>query len=448
MKKAEKLSEIDYAVKFDMPVSPADPFFIDFSGVRGDFHESEIYKRLKVNIADYSFNYKEAGSNKTLLFLAGMRGSGKTSELSKYVTKLNKPYCFFCVTCNIDLELNLNDIEYMDILIFQLEKLVKQAELKGLLLKDEIIKSLQNWFTQKIEEVNSRLKAEGSSEIELKVSTPGFIPFLKIANTLKAAVSGTKERSTQIRSIMKNNFTDFAAKFNEFIEDVNIELRNEGIANEVLFIIDGLEKAMSIDDRKKIIIDESNRLRQIKANTIFTLPIELMKEQRFLEQFSEVVSFPFVKIQKKNGKFLNETAIPKFIEFVYKRIDESLFDSVDTVIKAIKYSGGSPRELLRILQYSNLFADDTKGKIDSDALDKAIRKLAAECAKYITLQEIEKLKQIKNDLAEGKVTPFDEIIQGLTEKSIVLEYNDGNYKRVIPYVEESDLYKQYVINNG
>jgi len=40
--------------------------------------------------------------------------------------------------------------------------------------------------------------------------------------------------------------------------------------------------------------------------------------------------------------------------------------------------------------------------------------------------------------------PFDEDLQDLLEKLIILEYNDGTYKRVNPIVEESQLYKQYV----
>jgi hypothetical protein len=443
MCKAIKLSEVDNAVRFDLPVDPSHPFFVDFSKVRGDFEEEVVYKSLNVNTSDYSFDQNINRLNKTLLFISGMRGSGKTSELNKYAAKLDKPDCFFCVTCNIDTDLNLNDVEYMDILIFQLESLVKKANEKGLELDSSIIESLQKWFSEKVVEINDRLKAEGSSEIEIKMGTPSILSFIGITNKLKAAVSGTKERSTQVRNSLKNNFTEFAYKFNQFIEEVNLELQKKNLGREILFIIDGLEKAMSVEVRRRIILDESNRFQRIKANTIFTLPIELMKEQEYLKQFSQVVSFPFVKIRKKNNEYIPE-AIAAFKEFVYKRIDKSLFDSEDTVEQAIKYGGGSPRELLRILQYANYSVSSTDTVIDRKALDKGISRLAGESAKYITAEEIEKLRLIKKNISEEKEILFDDVLQCLIEKLIVFEYNNGTYKRVNPVIEESNLYKQYV----
>ena len=55
-----------------------------------------------------------------------MRGSGKTSELAKYAQKLENKDGFFCVTCNIDVDLDINDLEYMDILILQMQNLIIQ----------------------------------------------------------------------------------------------------------------------------------------------------------------------------------------------------------------------------------------------------------------------------------------------------------------------------------
>ena len=67
-----------------------------------------------------------------------------------------------------------------------------------------------------------------------------------------------------------------------------------------MFVVDGLEKTMSANVRRKIVIDESNRIRQIKANTIFTLPIELMRDRNKLIMFSTVVCFPFIKLIEQN----------------------------------------------------------------------------------------------------------------------------------------------------
>jgi hypothetical protein len=334
-------------------------------------------------------------------------------------------------------------MEYMDILIFQLERLFEELEENKIEIDTSVIGSLQKWFSERIKEINKIIKKEGGFEVGVEAKTPSLFNFLGILAKVKANILGTKENADKIRTVFKNNFTEFAQKVNEFFEYVNIELRKNDIAKELLFIVDGLEKVATKALRKKIVDDESNRIRQIRANTIFTLPLHLMPLRQKLIAFSTVVSFPFVKIREKKGDIVSK-AIDRFMEFVYKRIDENLFDSPETVKKAILYGGGSPRELLRILEYWNLFADEEQGVLDEASLNKAIEKLAAETAQYVSNEDLEKLKVLKENNEKGIPTPFDEDWQDLLEKLIVLEYNDGNYKRVHPIVEESELYKYYV----
>lgn len=444
-KKAMSLEEVDNAVRFDIPITANHPFFTDFSKVRGDFEDKLIYRVLNVNSKTYIFNRKANIHNRTLLFLSGMRGSGKTSELAKISNKLNHSEGFFCVTCNLDDNngLDLNDMEYMDILIFQLERLFEELRNHDLKVNNAIIKSLQKWFNERIQEVNQSIKGEGGFEISVEAKTPSLLSFLGLTSKLKGNLSGSKSNAKKIRTVFKTNFTDFALKFNEFIEQVNLVLRRRKKGLEILFIVDGLEKVATKDMRRKIVDDESNRIRQIKAHTIFTLPIELMSIHQKLRTFSNIISFPFVKIRQKDNSLI-PAAIKKFEEFVYKRIDKKLFDSSETVQKAILYGGGSPRELLRILEHAYIYADEDKGIIDITALDKGIQKLAAQTAQYLSTEDLEQLKQLKANNEKGMPTPFDAGWQDLLEKLIVLEYNDGTYKRVNPIIEASELYQQYV----
>lgn len=446
-KKAFSLIEVDNAVRFNVPINATHEFYTDFTDVRGDFEDRMVYKNLNVNPRTFTFDAKANPFNKQALFLAGMRGSGKTSEIAKYVNKLHNPNCFFCVVCNLDDQekgLDLNNMEYMDILIFQTEMLLEKLQTVGVYLDNAVIAKLQEWFKERVTEVNKVIKREGGFEIEIKAETPSLFSFLGIAAKIKANLMGSKENADKIRSVFRNNFTEFAKEFNDFLEYVNTILRKDNHAQELLFIIDGLEKTATSDIRKKIIIDENNRFRQIKAYTIFTLPIELMSNtQKLYATGNQVVSFPFVKLQERNGEYI-EKAIARFTEFVYKRIDEKLFDSKETVKKAILLSGGSPRELLRILEFAAMFADDDLGFIDSKSMDKAIKKLAAQTSQYLHETDFETLKKLKINNEKGLQTSFNESFQDLMEKIIVMEYNDGTYKRVNPIVAESELYKQYV----
>ncbi|WP_052700714.1 hypothetical protein [Methylocucumis oryzae] len=331
----------------------------------------------------------------------------------------------------------------MDILIFQLERLFECLKDVDIQPKADILASLQTWFGERINEVNKVIKQQGGLEVDIGLKAPSLLSFLEIAGKLKANITGSKENADKIRMAFRNNFTEFARKFNEFIEHINILLRERQQAQELLFIVDGLEKTATVDIRKKIVLEESNRIRQIKVNTIFTLPIELMPQANLLNTFSRLVSFPFVKIRERDGTIV-EAAVQRFEEFVYKRIDASLFDQAETVRTAILLSGGSPRELLRILEYANMYADEDVGQITRNDLDKGIKKLAAETSQYVSQDDLNKLKELKAANQNNLPMPFDKDWQDLLEKLIVLEYNDGSYKRVSPLVEASPLYQQYV----
>lgn len=442
-KKANTLAEVDNAVRLDVPINAQHPFYTDFSDVRGDFEEQFLFKTLNVNPKTFAYNRQANIGNKVLVFLAGMRGSGKTTELARITQKMHHPECFFCITCNLDTGLDTNDMEYMDVLIFQLERLMEELKDNDVEADEGILKSLLAWFSERIKEVNKLIRAEGGFEVEVKAETPSFFSFLTMAAKLKSNLQGSKENATKIRTVLKNNFTEFSRKLNEFFENINMRLRKKGLAQELLFVVDGMEKVATTDIRKKIVLGEADRIRQIKVNTIFSLPVELMSETKRLSDLNTVIPFPFVKIRERNGDLV-EKAIERFRIFVEKRINPALFDSPETIRKAILMGGGSPRELLRVLEYASLYADDDLGKITIQALDKGLKKLAAQSSQYISEADFAKLKTLKERNEMGLLTATDDTWQELLEKIIILEYNDGTYKRVHPIIEMSELYKQYV----
>jgi hypothetical protein len=339
----------------------------------------------------------------------------------------------------------MNELEYMDILILQLEQLTKRLNECNFSIDEGIIKRMEGWFSEREKEIKKELKGEVGFEtgVEANIKTP-FISLLNIFGKFKTGVTGSYERANIVRQNLKNNFIPFANIFNEFIEETNLSLRENNIAQEILFIVDGLEKTMSADTRKRIIIEEQNRIDKIKAYTIFTLPIELMSLRPNLNKIFNMEAFPFVKIKERKTNDINEPAFVKFREFVYKRIDKNLFENEDIVNKAITYSGGSPRELLRILEMTAFFVDDDATIINEQALDKALHRLSNQTAQYLTSEMLEKMKVIVENNRHGRDTPFDATVQSMLENIYVMEYNSGSYKRINPILELSNLYQQYV----
>jgi len=444
--KAVTLEEIDQAVRFNDPISPDHEFYTNFTDLRGDFEEKLVYKNLNVKIKNgkCSFDARLNSQNKSLLFLGGMRGTGKTTELARYAKKLDHPDAFLCVTCNIDEGLNISNLEYMDILIFKLERLTEELAKRKVNVDRGIIDRMEKWFTERSKEVNKSLKGELGLEMGGGVNEDGVLAkLIGLFASLKAGVTGSYERTVTVRKILQNRFSDFANIFNQYIEEVNAAIRSKNIGQEVLFIVDGLEKTMSAQTRFKIVIEESGYIQKIKAYTIFTLPIELMKERSRLTQFSNLEIFPFVKLREKTGEKVPQ-AFSTFLDFVYRRIDKSLFENEEIVKKAILYSGGSPRELLRILELTAFYADEDEGIIKAIALDKALHRLANQTAAHINEDMVEKLKTIIEANKTAKTVSFDETLEEMLEKNLVMEYNTGSYKRPNPILELSDLYQDRI----
>ncbi len=450
-RKAFKLSEIAQAVQHNRPIGPDSAFFVEFSDLRGDFNEKIVLEALNVELIDGvpTFDPDTYSNEKKLLFLGGMRGSGKTTELAKLSKMLSVPSCFYCVTCNADQELDMNDVEYVDILILQMQKLLAALAADGVILSNAPLKKMELWFAERDQEAKKVLTVGGELDLGFKAGTgdgaTGLLgPLMSLIGSLRAGISGSKAWMDSVRTTIRNKFTEFAFIFNTFIDEANQALRKKKLGQEVFFIVDGLEKTMTAELRRKILLDDANRLQQVKAYSIFTLPIELMKERLKLGQFSQIESFPFVKVSNRDGS-TNGLALARFRDFVYKRIDEKLFAKEEIVDEMILLSGGSPRQLLQIIEKAKQLTDNSAGKITQVAYEEAKRRLVNDASRYLSSEKIDCLKQLKEVVDQGRKVKFEPVLEDLLEDLIVMEYNDGNYKRVNPLIEESEIYQQEVL---
>ena len=452
VKKATRIVEIDAAINKFLPIPHDHPFYVDLSRHRGETVRAEVFDTLNVSgpLDDLTYDHRHNVFNKTRLFLAGMRGSGKTSELDSYAAYLHRPNCFFVVTCNVDIGLDTQNIEYMDIVIFQLKELTEKLAQENVPIEDDAIVDLNRWFEEKIREINIEVENEAGAKVELGGDTD--FPFsvtgalkklLGISLNLTYALKGTHKRQSTVRKVIRNNFPQYAARFNRFIEEVNLALRQSGKGREVLFIIDGIEKTMTAAQRRKIIIDESNRIQSISVNTIFTLPIELRKEEDYIKHSADVIAFPFVQIVDRQGN-PQSGAWNKMREVILARIDQSLFEDTKTLDQIIQYSGGDVRQTFIIIEKARLYIPDGSQQLTASSIAKAAKLLGNRMARNIESTEWEELVRCHNMLEKGIPIEPNPAQWMLLEKNFLMEYNDMTHKRVNPLLEISDLYQYKV----
>jgi len=305
-----------------------------------------------------------------------------------------------------------------------LEKLVRKLSEKGAQVDDESIKHFYDWYKTKIVEVVNK-SLEGSAQIEVGVDTKTTLLSLigLVANT-KAKLKGSTESKTSIRREVNNNFAAFGKEFNEFVGTLKEQLIENENYQDILFIVDGFEKIGSLDDRKKILVDDANKLTIVQTHMIITLPIELFTEKNRLNHFAITENFPLVDLKKDGAK-------KTFREFILKRVDKKLFESDDVIDMIIEYGAGHPRQTLQIINRAYVEAENET--IDKDSVTKAVEILGAELSK-VDEDEVAILKKVKN---QEVVAENDTYIK-LKSKNIIFVYDNNSASNIINPVVFAD----------
>ncbi|MEA3353766.1 MAG: AAA family ATPase, partial [Campylobacterota bacterium] len=278
--------------------------------------------------------------------------------------------------------------------------------------------------SQRIVEINE--KTDESATIETELSGGINIPSLfKLITKTKAKLSASQDTKDTIRRVFTNKFSEFSTKFNQFILNIRETIKEINI-KDLLFIVDGFEKIGTLEDRKKILIDNSNKFVEIQSNMIIALPIELFSQVATLSNFSTPISFPLIT--------LDEKGMNKFKEFIFKRVDESLFKDEQTIEDIIKYGAGSPRETLKVIEEAYIMAEEEY--IDQDSVLKAKEKISNEIVNYLKADELEVLKELEN-----KTMVYSDTLATLYMKKIIVEYGDG-VKKISPIVSSNKTFRK------
>ena len=427
-KKANRFFQIQNATSFNIPVDINHEFYTDFSEYRSTSIEKKLFRLLGIEHSSKECN----DTDHQKIFLSGYRGTGKTSELLTIKQKIDDTQCYLPVFVDIaNEELDVNNIETVDILILMVEKLLAELESRGADISNlESIKEFFDWYSSKIvKELNNKL--EGSAQVETGFNTDTTIlgKLLGIFANTKLKLAGSQESKTIIRREITNNFTIFSDRVNEFIRSIVKELKRKEKYQDILFIVDGFEKIGSLDDREKILIRDSNKLTKISTHMIITLPIELFEQRTKIIHIGEILNFPLVNLAKDGAK-------EKFREFILKRVDETLFDSSETIDLIVKYGAGHPRQTLQIIKRAYIVAE--KDIIDKKSVEDAIEILGNELSK-VNEDEIKILKQIK----DGKPIPFSKVFAKLKSENVIFEYDNNLDSHIInPVVlQNSDFNK-------
>ncbi|MDX8399950.1 MAG: hypothetical protein R8K20_06850, partial [Gallionellaceae bacterium] len=348
--------EVNQQLHFDEPLEVDDPRFVQTEAGRGDFSFSRILRWLGIKPGDSpdQWELRKAPTNQYAVF-CGHRGCGKSTELRRLGRNLHRPDLFFVVQLDVVKQLDPHDLQYPELLLALAQALCNALEKENVQIDAALLSNMQSWFHERIE-MRSETQTL-AAEIKTGVKAELGIPFL--AKMFAGLTTSFKNNSTykqDLRAIVKNSYSQFADALGQLLLAAEVAAEKRGLGHALLFIIDGTDR-LSEQDSRRLFIDDVYQLQQIRSNFIYCAPIQMIYEGNQVRQSFEHFILPMIKLTDKSGQTVNETGYAVLRELVSLRAASSLFDNRDTIDYLICHSGGSPRELMRLLSYAFQFCE-------------------------------------------------------------------------------------------
>jgi len=404
---------------YNEPLKPHDPLFVDTSAARGDFSLKRLYRDLSVD----QNGVLNRPSRKQYILFTGHRGCGKSTELLRVADYLHDPERYYVVHLDCLEKLDINNLKYSDVLLALASALLEQLAREEIGLEQVHLSRLENWFKERIE---SHVKTRDlAMEIKAGAKTKTGLPWLvSLFAELTGKINVGSSYREELRLVVRDSFSEFAQSFNQLIKVAEEKLEQKGLGRRILFAVDGTDR-LDDSDAREFFIENVHQLTQIQSLFIYCAPIHLLHADNQLNaNFGQPFRVPMLKIRERGGEKVAEH-YQVMRDLVHKRVPAYLFAEDETLDYLIEYSGGHPRDLLRLLNVAINFSDDEK--IEQQAAQKSVKQLANEYRRFIHSQDYARLVEI--DRHPDSPDDFtDAESSKMLYNLILLEYNDYFWK--------------------
>ena len=424
----KSILEVLQKIEFEEALEPNDARYVDTRAARGSQQTlGRLAKKFGLSLGDGAFY---PATTRHVLFF-GHTGSGKTTELRHYAQELSGPDRFFIVEVDITTELDRNNLQYADVLMAMARKLVERLQAEQVALSTAAIKDLEGWFQDHV--LSETKSKELSAALETGVKAEPGIPLIaSLFSKFTAAFKSNVTYKDELRRIVRNAFTQFATTFNRFLRSTEATLNAAGRGKRVLFIVDGADKLRG-EDTRAFFVHDAEQLLAIECAVVYTAPLSLKYEGNLTNKLDADLVLPMIKLDDRDGKPF-ATGRDAMRQILVRRADRSIFETDAEINRLVDYSGGHPRELLRLLK---LCCEVAESKIDAAAVSKAVELLASDYRRFLEPEDYGILATADHDNVH---LGNDERTRKLMHNLALLEYNDGSWRRSHPVVRTLEGY--------
>ena len=427
----KRLLEVLQKMAFEEALGPDDPRYVDTAEARGSEQIlTRLARKFRLSLKDGTFYPAE--SHHVLFF--GHTGSGKSTELRHYAKRLSGPNQFLTIEVDVASRLDRNNVQYADLLMAVAEALLARLQEEQIDPGVSVLNPLRQWFDERV------LTSEQAKDFKLEVETGAkagisLAGLLGLFSKFTAAFKANVTYKDALRHVIRNTFTQFADAFNEVLSGVEADLVRRGRAKRVLFIVESTDKLRS-DDTRNLFLYDAEQLLAIHANAIFTAPLSLKYESNIGGGKLDDIVLPMIKLYDRDGTPC-EAGRTAMREIPLRRADHTLFASDAEIETLIQFSGGHPRELLRLLKLACEFSESDV--VDAKVVEQAATQLASEYRRFLEPEDYSLLAALDaNAIHAGNNDRTRKLLYNLA----LMEYNDGAWRRSHPVVRRLEGYKQ------
>lgn len=403
--------------------SDVDSLYVELDDVRGS---SCLVKSLADKI--------HLSNTLTCQLMTGHRGSGKTTELRKLQNELETAQeKYFVVFCEIDKDVDRNDIDFPDVLIAIVRQMAVQLK------EREKIELKPGYFQQRWDGLKKLLTSEVTFE-KVDLAT-GLL-------NLSVAIKSSPDTRMEIRKYLEPNTNSWIEAANDVMGEAVIELRKKDYVGLVI-IVDDLDKmvmrplpAAGCSTGEHFFINREAQLSSFACHLVYTMPIALAyscKEQVIASLYNTSIPIvPMTKIKTREGARY-DVGFDKFKELIDKRLGKAGAGKEDVFEEGvcdqlIELSGGQPRELMNLIRNSIIGGDLP---ISTSEITRTIRQIEHAYTRQLQKKHWEIIKQVKKDHRIDRTEKKDKYWMELLDSRAVLLYvNDEEWYAVNPLVPE------------
>lgn len=436
----------------DMESAEDRAYYIDFSTVRGD----KVTDKLKRTITRLSPNQP------TCQLFTGHIGCGKSTELSRLEAEL-KQDGFHVIYFQATDDLDVADVDITDILLAIAHQVSESLEKSKVELQPQgfkaFLKKTADFLQTPIEaSVEGKLPGIGKA----KVSTEGGVELSLPDEIGKITVKA--KNSQQARSKLRQYLEPQTTQILQFINDEILKVATEQLKQRgkkgLVAIVDNLDRIQnqptSVSSKflpEYLFVDRGQQLSQLNCHLVYTLPLSLIfsNEREALKNRlgngRSPMVLPMVPVQLRDGREHSEgmvllrqmvlaRAFPNATPEERLSWVTEVFDTLDTLDRLCRVSGGHTRNLMGML-YGCLQEDDPP--ISRSVLESVIRRERDSLLLAIDEEEWESLFQV----VEQQIVKGDGECQALLQSLFVFEYQDeqGKWFGLNPLLFETDKYR-------